>query len=82
MNRVVEQIQSYANSSEDARSIITPASGILDLREAEYALKSIQSQLVSAFKQMQRLAQLGKAVAKISHNLRNIPTIIQLLSDT
>ena len=82
IKRVVGQIQSYANSPEDVRSIITPASGIRELREAEHALKAMQSQLTSALKQKQRLAQLGEAVAKISHDLRNILTTVQLLSDT
>ena len=82
IKRVVGQIQSYANSPQDARSIITSASGIRELREAEHALKAMQSQLTSALKEKQRLAQLGEAVAKVSHDLRNILPTVQLLSAT
>jgi len=82
IKRVVGQIQAYAHAPEDARRIISPASGISELREAEYALKDMQSQLTSALKQKERLAQLGEAVAKISHDLRNILTTVQLFSDS
>ena len=37
IKRVVGQIQAYAHAPEDARRIISPASGISELREAEYA---------------------------------------------
>ena len=82
IKRVVGQIQAYAHAPEDARRIISPASGISELREAEYVLKDMQSQLTSALKQKERLAQLGEAVAKISHDLRNILTTVQLFSDS
>jgi signal transduction histidine kinase len=51
------------------------------LREAEEALKSMQTQLTGALRQKERLAQLGGAVAKISHDLRNILASAQLFAD-
>jgi signal transduction histidine kinase len=41
----------------------------------------MQTQLTSALRQKERLAQLGGAVAKISHDLRNILTTAQLFAD-
>src|SRR6056300_1269595 len=41
----------------------------------------MQTQLTAALKQKERLAQLGAAVAKISHDLRNILTSAQLFTD-
>ena len=41
----------------------------------------MQTQLTGALKQKERLAQLGAAVAKISHDLRNILTTAQLFAD-
>ena len=41
----------------------------------------MQTQLTSALRQKERLAQLGGAVAKISHDLRNILTSAQLFVD-
>lgn len=81
IHRVVEYMQSYAAAPEDARQIIVPTSGITELREAEDALHSLQVQLTAALKQKERLAQLGGAVAKVSHDLRNILTTAQLLVD-
>ena len=54
---------------------------MIELHEAEIALASLQSELSAALRQRQRLAQLGEAVAKVSHDLRNILSTVQLLSD-
>jgi signal transduction histidine kinase len=51
------------------------------LREAEVALRTLQTELTQALKQKDRLAQLGAAVSKISHDLRNILTTAQLFTD-
>ncbi|WP_390915379.1 ATP-binding protein [Pseudosulfitobacter sp. SM2401] len=78
---VVGAMQSYAAAPEDARRIITPNAGVTELREAEDALKFMQTELTSALRQKDRLAQLGSAVSKISHDLRNIMTSAQLFTD-
>lgn len=78
---VVDHMQSFAQNPEDARRIITPNAGITELREAEEALKFMQTELTSALRQKDRLAQLGTAVSKISHDLRNILTSAQLFTD-
>ncbi len=81
IRRVVRAMSLYADAPEDARRIIAPEASILELREAEEALKMMQQQLSSALRQKDRLAQLGGAVAKISHDLRNILTTAQLFAD-
>ena len=78
---VVGHMQRYAAAPEDARQIITPRAGVTELREAEEALKSLQTELTGALRQKERLAQLGTAVSKISHDLRNIMTSAQLFTD-
>ena len=78
---VVDHMLSYALAPEDGRRIISPSAGITELREAEDALKSMQTELTSALRQKDRLAQLGSAVSKISHDLRNILTSAQLFTD-
>ncbi len=78
---VVGHMLSYAAAPEDARQIIVPQASITELREAEEALLSLQLQLTGALKQRERLAQLGGAVAKVSHDLRNILTTAQLFVD-
>lgn len=81
IKRVVAHMTAYAEAPEDARRIISPEAGIAELRVAEEALASMQTQLTAALKQRERLAQLGEAVAKISHDLRNILTTAQLFAD-
>ena len=78
---VVKAMISYAEAPEDARRIIEPKASLTELRAAESALQSMQTQLTGALKQKERLAQLGAAVAKISHDLRNILTTAQLFAD-
>ena len=81
INRVVNHMKAYANAPQDIRRIIEPTAKIVELRDAEDALFGLQSDLTSALRQKQRLAQMGEAVAKISHDLRNILTSVQLFSD-
>lgn len=81
IKRVVGHMQSYAKAPEDARRIITPSASVTELRDAEVALQVMQTELTSALKQKERLAQLGGAVAKVSHDLRNILTSAQLFTD-
>ncbi|MDM7933174.1 HAMP domain-containing sensor histidine kinase [Tabrizicola sp.] len=81
IRRVVRHMQTYAEAPEDARRVIEPNADVEELRVAEEALKSMQMQLTGALRQKERLAQLGGAVAKISHDLRNILTTAQLFAD-
>lgn len=79
--RVVTQMQNYAAAPEDARRIIKPSASVTELREAEEALNKLETELTQALRQKERLAQLGRAVSKISHDLRNILTSAQLFTD-
>ncbi len=81
IRRVVNVMTDYAEAPEDARRVIQPQSTTVELRDAEEALQSLQTQLTAALRQRERLAQLGSAVAKISHDLRNILTSAQLFTD-
>ncbi|MBM3612681.1 MAG: HAMP domain-containing histidine kinase [Alphaproteobacteria bacterium] len=79
--RLSGQMQAYAADPEDARRIIEPASDLAELRAAETALRRLETDLTAALRQKDRLAQLGTAVAKISHDLRNMLTSAQLFAD-
>ncbi len=81
IRRVVRHMQAYAEAPEDARRVIAPTSRVEELRRAEEAMQMMQTQLTQALRQKERLAQLGGAVAKISHDLRNILTSAQLFVD-
>jgi len=81
IKRVVGHMTSYAEAPEDASRIIVPQGRVRELRDAENALQSMQTQLTTALRQRERLAQLGEAVAKISHDLRNILSVTTLMAD-
>ncbi len=81
IREVVGNMKAYAQSPEDTRRIMRPHTGLRELHEAEVALQSLQTELTHSLKQKERLAQLGGAVARISHDLRNILTTAQLFAD-
>ena len=78
---VVDHMTRYAAAPGDMRTLITPSAGVRELREAEEALAALQTEITGALRQRERLAQLGEAVAKVSHDLRNILTTAQLFAD-
>ncbi|OAN74939.1 ATPase [Jannaschia sp. EhC01] len=81
IKRVVGAMMTYADAPDDANRIITPRGSVRELRDAEEALQSMQTQLTSLLRQRERLAQLGEAVAKISHDLRNMLSVATLVAD-
>ncbi len=81
IQRVVRNMVAYRGDPEDATRIIEPAGGTREIREAEIALREMQQGLTLALRQKERLAALGGAVAKISHDLRSLLTTAQLLAD-
>ncbi len=71
----------FAKDPEDQSRIIVP-----DLRQdeigiAQRELQNMQKELSSTLQQKNRLAALGLAVSKISHDLRNMLATAQLISD-
>ena len=81
IRRVIDHMARYAAAPEDARTLITPGAAVRELREAEEALAAMQTEITGALRQRERLAQLGEAVAKVSHDLRNILSTAQLFAD-
>jgi signal transduction histidine kinase len=81
ISRLVHQIKSYEEEPEDRTRIIKPQARVNELFDAEVALQSMETQLSQSLRQKERLAALGSAVSKISHDLRNMLTTAQLLAD-
>jgi signal transduction histidine kinase len=52
-----------------------------EVGRAQQALADMETVVSDAFRQRERLAQLGEAVAKINHDLRNSLSAAQLVSD-
>ncbi|SNT75310.1 sensor histidine kinase [Paracoccus seriniphilus] len=81
IRRVIAHMKAYAEAPEDPRHIIRPNARLAELNDAETALEAMQKTVTSSLKQKERMAQLGEAVAKISHDLRNILTTAQIFAD-
>lgn len=81
ISKVIASMLRFRDAPEDAHNIITPNASITELREAEVALHDLQTGLNASLRQKERLAQLGGAVSKVSHDLRNMLTTTQILAD-
>jgi signal transduction histidine kinase len=81
MQALAANIMAFGANPENARHIIVPSGRNDELGAAELELKSMQTQLQGMLQQKSHLAALGLAVSKVSHDLRNMLTTAQLLSD-
>lgn len=81
IKRLVSAMTTYAQAPEDPARVIRPQGRVRELRAAEDALHALQAELTGALKHRERLAQLGEAVAKISHDLRNMLSVATMLGD-
>lgn len=81
MRRLTSSMTAFQQNPDDAARIIVPSLGRSEMAEAERSLAAMQGDLRRSLLQRARLAELGLAVAKIQHDLRNILTTAQLTSD-
>jgi len=81
MMRISRNMLHFSENPEDASRIITPSGRADEIGTAERELAQMQRQLAQLLLQKNRLAQLGLAVSKISHDLRNMLGNAQLISD-
>lgn len=81
MQRVVERIERIQRDPEAAPDNGRIGSSLVEIERAEAALGKMQSTVRGALLQKSRLADLGGAVAKISHDLRNMLASAQMMAD-
>lgn len=81
IRRLSRSMQRFSEQPEDATRIIKPTAGDDELWLAEQHLSAMQTHLHTTLRQQRRLADLGLAVSKINHDMRNILTSAQLISD-
>lgn len=71
----------FSADPEDQSRILTPSGRLDEIGVAERELSQMQKELSGLLAQKNRLAQLGLAVSKINHDLRNLLANAQLISD-
>jgi len=81
MTGLTRNIVRFRERPEDPTRIISPSGRHDEIGTAERELSAMQHELSETLTQKSRLAALGLAVSKISHDLRNMLSSAQLLSD-
>jgi signal transduction histidine kinase len=81
MTRLTRNIVRFRECPEDPTRIISRSGRRDEIGTAERELSAMQHELSETLTQRSRLAALGLAVSKISHDLRNMLSSAQLLSD-
>jgi signal transduction histidine kinase len=81
MQRITRNMLLFRQNPEDASRIVVPTQRRDEIGLAERELHNLQSELVSMLQQKNRLAALGLAVSKVSHDLRNMLSSAHIISD-
>ncbi len=81
MMRITRAMVLYRENPEDTGRIIVPSGRSDEIGVAENELATLQSQLSGFLREKARLANVGLAVSKINHDLRNMLASAQLVSD-
>jgi signal transduction histidine kinase len=81
ITRLSRNMLHFGQNPEDKNRIIVPSGRGDEIGAAERELSQMQRQLSQALTEKNRLAELGLAVSKISHDLRNMLANAQLISD-
>ena len=79
MRRLTQRMVGFSPGVPAAGAPPSPRTDELGI--AERALTAMQEELRHAFRQQARLAALGSGVSKLGHDLRNILSSVQVLSD-
>ncbi len=81
VTRLTDNIIAFGANPQDIGRVMAPGGRGDEIGRAEMALATMQSTLVHELSQRKRLAELGLAVARINHDLRNMLATAQLISD-
>jgi len=79
--RISGNMDAFSKAPENASLVYQPSGRQDEIGVAENRLASFQKELRQTLRQRERLAQLGMAVSKINHDMRNILASAQLFSD-
>ncbi|MDY8109247.1 HAMP domain-containing sensor histidine kinase [Fulvimarina sp. 2208YS6-2-32] len=81
IRRMTEAMIRFGDQPTDPARILVPEERADELGIAERELSAMQAKLSEVMKEQQRLANLGLAVSKINHDMRNILASSQMISD-
>ncbi|MFN4143136.1 sensor histidine kinase [Aestuariivirga sp.] len=81
MQRLTRNMVAFRENPEDRSRVIAPSGRNDEIGLAEQELHDMQAELASMLQQKSRLAALGLAVSKVSHDLRNMLSSAHVISD-
>lgn len=81
IRRISQNMTAFSREPDNAALILKPTGRADEIGVAERRLAAFETDLHRTLRQRQHLADLGLAVSKINHDLRNILTSAQLFSD-
>lgn len=81
IRRLAGNVMEFEAEPENPLRIIEPSERADEIGEAERALARMQMTLAGELRTKKHLAELGLAVSKINHDLRNMLAAAQLMSD-
>ncbi|PLW76144.1 ATP-binding protein [Cohaesibacter celericrescens] len=79
--RLLHNMAGFTSNPEDASAVIKPSGRRDEIGMTEEQLSVMEMILAKTLQKQRRLADLGLAVSKINHDLRNILASAQLFSD-
>lgn len=82
IRRVTQSVEQIGDEPGSWKRRLSPTARRDEIGRAQNALSDMEEAVSNAFRQQERLAQLGEAVAKINHDLRNSLATAQLVSDS
>lgn len=81
IRRMTENIQEFTADPSNPARVLEPSGGRDEIAVAGVHLAAMQQTLQRTLKEQKNLADLGLAVSKINHDMRNILSSAQLMSD-
>ena len=81
MMDITDNMLRFSENPEDPGRIIPVSKRGDEIGTAQRELANMQQEMIGLLQQKNRLAQLGLAVSKINHDLRNMLSSAQLISD-
>jgi signal transduction histidine kinase len=81
IRRMTENIQDFTADPSNPARVLEPSGGRDEIAVAGVHLAAMQQTLQRTLKEQKNLADLGLAVSKINHDMRNILSSAQLMSD-
>ena len=81
IRKITMSMQDFSEKPDNPANVFEPSEGMDELALAGRHLAAMQKELQKTLRQQKNLAELGLAVSKINHDMRNVLASVQLITD-